>query len=211
MSTKIVIIVIGVLLTLIAIVGSKKRNSGGSLLNTKIGIPLGIIGVLMMIYGSYSSGLVNYNSQIEQVSIGKKLKISGPVNTVKVVSPIDKDSVDCRILTMGVYPESLKNDIWVIIRPTDDKYYPQSDHTNTSYKRDGEWQVVTRFGGDMGEAYDLIIYEADSIASSFFSSTIAKWKEADDYTGLQLEEIPTGAKEVERLKVYSSKNCRGVF
>jgi hypothetical protein len=211
MSTKIVIIVIGVLLTLIAIVGSKKRNSGGSLLNTRIGIPLGIIGVLMMIYGSYSSGLVNYNSQIEQVSIGKKLNISGPVNAVKVVSPIDKDSVDCRILTMGVYPDSHKKDIWVMIRPTDDRYYPQSDHTNTSYKRDGEWQVVTRFGGDKGEAYDLIIYEADSAASSFFSSTIAKWKEADDYPGLKLEEIPAGAKEVERLKIYSRKNCRGVF
>ncbi len=163
----------------------KKETLAESFLNTKIGIPMGIIGVLMMIYGSYSSGLVNYNSQIEQVSIGKKLKISGPVNTVKVVSPIDKDSVDCRILTMGVYPESHKKDIWVLIRPTDDKYYPQSDHTNTSYKRDGEWQVVTRFGGDMGEAYDLIIYEADSTASSFFSSTIAKWKEADDYPGLE--------------------------
>ena len=150
MSTKIVIILIGVLLTLIAILGSKKRNAGRSFLNTKIGIPMGIIGVLMMIYGSYSSGLVNYNSQIEQVSIGKKLKISGPVNAVKVVSPIDKDSVDCRILTMGVYPESHNKDIWVVIRPTDDKYYPQSDHTNTSYKRDGEWQVVTRFGGDLG-------------------------------------------------------------
>lgn len=211
MSTKLVIISIGVLLTLIAILGSKKRNSGESFLNTKIGIPMGIIGVLMMIYGSYSSGLVNYNSQIEQVSIGNKLKISGPVNTVKVVSPIDKDSVDCRILTMGVYPESHKKDIWVLIRPTDDKYYPQSDHTNTSYKRDGEWQVVTRFGGDMGEAYDLIIYEADSTATSFFSSTIAKWKEADDYPGLEIEEIPAGANEVERLKVYSRKNCRGVF
>ncbi len=211
MSTEIVIISIGVLLTLIAILGSKKRNSGRSLLNTKIGIPIGIIGVLMMIYGSYSSGLVNYNSQIEQVSIGKKLKISGPVNAVKVVSPIDKDSVDCRILTMGVYPESHKKDIWVMIRPTDDKYYPQSDHTNTSYKRDGEWQVVTRFGGDKGEAYDLIIYEADSTASSFFSSTIKKWKEADDYIGLELEEIPAGAKEVDRLEIYSRKNCRGVF
>ncbi len=211
MSTKLVIISIGVLLTLIAILGSKKRNSGESFLNTKFGIPIGIIGVLMMIFGSYSSGLVNYNSQIEQVSIGKKLKISGPVNAVKVVSPIDKDSVDCRILTMGVYPESHKKDIWVMIRPTDDRYYPQSDHTNTSYKRDGEWQVVTRFGGDIGEAYDLIIYEADSTATSFFSATIAKWKEADDYPGLELEEIPTGAKEVERLKVYSRKNCRGVF
>ena len=98
-----------------------------------------------------------------------------------------------------------------MIRPTDDRYYPQSDHTNTSYKRDGEWQVVTRFGGDKGEAYDLIIYEADSTASSFFSSTIEKWKEADDYIGLELEEIPTGAKEVDRLEIYSRKNCRGVF
>ena len=120
------------------------------------------------------------------------------MNAVKVVSPIDKDSVDCRILTMGVYPEAHNKDIWVVIRPTDDKYYPQSDHTNTSYKRDGEWQVVTRFGGDLGEAYDLIIYEADSTASSFFSSTIEKWKEAEEYPGLKLEEIPTGAIEVEQ-------------
>lgn len=211
MSTKIVIISIGVLLTLVAILGNKKRNSGKSFLSTKIGIPLGIIGVLMMIFGSYSSGLVNYNSQIEQVSIGNKLKIDGPVNAVKVVSPIDKDSVDCRILTMGVYPESHKKDIWVMIRPTDDRYYPQSDHTNTSYKREGEWQVVTRFGGDKGETYDLIIYEADSTASSFFSSTIKKWKEVDEYPGLELKELPVGAKEVERLKIYSRKNCRGVF
>ena len=211
MSTKIVIILIGVLLILIAVLGSKKRKSGSRFLNIKLGVFLGIIGVLMMIYGSYSSDLVNYNSQIEQVSIGNKLKISGPVNAVKVVSPIDKDSVDCRILTMGVYPESHKKDVWVIISPTDDKYYPQSDHTNTSYKRDGEWQVVTRFGGDKGEVYDLIIYEADSTASSFFSSTIAKWKEAEDYPGLILEEMPAGANEVERLQVYSRKNCRGVF
>lgn len=211
MSTKIIIISIGILLVLIAILGNRERKSGSRFLNSKLIMSFGIIGVLMVIYGSYSSELVNYNTQMEQVSIGKKLKISGPVNTVKVVSPIDKDSVDCRILTMGVYPESHKKDIWVIIRPTDDRYYPQSDHTNTSYKRDGEWQVVTRFGGDQGEAYDLIIYEADSAASSFFSVTIAKWKEADDYPGLQLEEIPAGATEVDRLVIYTKKNCRGVF
>lgn len=204
MSTKLVILIIGVLFILIALIASKK---GGS----KLGIPLGILGVLMMIYGSYSSDLVNYNTQMEQVSIGKKLKIDGPVDAVKVVSPIDKDSVDCRILTMGVYPESHKKDIWVIIRPTDDRYYPQSDHTNTSYKRDGQWQVVTRFGGDKGEAYDLIIYEADAAASSFFSTTIEKWKEADDYPGLQLAEMPAGATEVDRLVIYTNKNCRGVF
>ena len=205
MSTKLIIVIIGVLFVLIALLTIRKSNSG------KLGIALGIIGVLMMIYGSYSSDLVNYNTQMEQVSVGNRIKLDGPVNSVKVISPIDKDSVDCRILTMGVYPESHDKDIWVVIRPTDDRYYPQSDHTNTSYKRDGEWQVVTRFGGDLGEAYDLIIYEADENASSMFSTTIAKWKEADDYPGLQLEEMPSGAKEVDRLKIYTRKNCRGVF
>jgi hypothetical protein len=210
MSTNIIIIV-GVVLILIAILSSIKRSSGLRLISTKVGVPAGIIGILMMIYASYSSDLVKYNRQIEQVSIGNKLKIEGVIKAAKVISPVDKDSVDCRILTMGVYPESNENDIWVLIRPTDDRYYPQSDHTNTSYKRDGEWQVVTRFGGDKGEAYDLIIYETESTASAFFSSTIAKWKEEDNYPGLELEELPAGAKEVDRIKIYTRKNCRGVF
>ncbi len=210
MSTKILIIV-GLVLILIAILSSIKKNSGTRFISTKLGIPAGIIGVLMMIYASYSSDLVKYNSQIEQVSIGNKLKVKGEVKATKVISPIDKDSVDCRILTMGVYPESNTNDIWVLVRPSDDRYYPQSDHTNTSYKRDGEWQVVVRFGGDLGEVYDLIVYEANSDASSFFSSTIEQWKQADDYPGLKLEEIPTGAKQVDKIKVYTRKNCRGVF
>ena len=211
MSTKIIILIIGAILIVIAILGSIKGGSGKKLLNSTLAVIFGVTGVLMMIFGSYSSDLVNYNTQMEQVSIGTKLKISGPVDAVKVVYPIDQDSVDCRILTMGVYPETHEKDIWVIIRPTDDRYYPQSDHTNTSYKRDGEWQVVTRFGGDKGEAYDLIIYEADSTASEFFSATITKWKEEDNYPGLQLEEMPPGAREVERLVIYTSKNCRGVF
>ncbi len=211
MSTKIIIIIIGLILTLIAVFGIRKRDSGKSFLSGKLAIPMGILGVLMMMYGSYSSNLVSVNNQLEQVSIGNKLNIEGAVDKVKVISPIDLDSVDCRILTMGVYPESHEKDIWVMIRPTDDRYYPQSDHTNTSYKRDGEWQVVTRFGGDLGEVYDLIIYEADEASSSFFSSTIEKWKEADDYPGLKLEEIPQGAKEVDRIKIYTRKNCRGVF
>ncbi|SEP83809.1 hypothetical protein SAMN05421824_0447 [Hyunsoonleella jejuensis] len=210
MSTK-VLIIVGIVLILIAILSSIKKNSGASFISTKFGIPSGIIGVLVLIYSSYSSDLVKYNRQIEQISIGNKLRIEGPVSTAKVISPIDKDSVDCRILTMGVYPEGNEKDIWVLIRPTDDRYYPQSDHTNTSYKRDGEWQVVTRFGGDLGEAYDLIVYEADTEASDFFTTTIVNWKAADDYPGLELEEIPAGAKEVDRIKIYTRKNCRGVF
>ena len=216
MSAKIIILIIGVLFILIALLASKKSSSG------KLVIPLGILGVLMMIYGSYSSDFVNYNTQIEQVSTGNKLKISGPVNSVKVVSPVDKDSVDCRILTMGVYPESNENDIWVLIRPTDDRYYPQSNHKLHLYRLRNVSQLAILhlfckrcwcdlIVGNNGEAYDLIIYEANSEASSFFSNTIAKWKEEENYPGLQLEEIPTGAKEVDRIKIYARKNCRGVF
>ena len=102
MSTKLIVLSIGVVFALVAILGSIKGSSGKGILSTKFAVSLGILGVLMMIYGSYSSDLVNYNSHMEQVSIGNKLKINGPVESVKVVSPIDKDSVDCRILTMGV-------------------------------------------------------------------------------------------------------------
>ena len=211
MSTEMIIIIIGGLLTLIGFLGSNKSSSGKSLISTKFGIPLGIIGVLMVIFGSYSSGLVNYNTQMEQVATGNKLKVEYPVKKVQVISPLLGDSVQCRILTMGVYPDSHDKDIWVLLRPSDDKYYPQADHTNTSYKRNGEWQVITRFGGDKGESYDIIVYETDPAASQFFSATIEEWKEALSYPGLELEELPEGANELDRIVVSLKENCRGVF
>jgi hypothetical protein len=199
-------ILIGFVLTLIAVVGLL-RNA----MKSQVGIPIIIIGVILIFYGSYSSDLVGLNTQMEQVSKGKTLEVTGPVDKVKILSPIAQDSVKCRILTLGVYPEGHTKDIWVVLRPTDDRYYPQSDHTNTSFKIDGEWQVVTRFGGDLGEAYDVIVYEADKEASAFFTSTIEEWKEKEEYPGIELASMPKGAVEIERIKVYLSKNCRGVF
>ncbi|MEL6134015.1 MAG: hypothetical protein AAFR59_11690, partial [Bacteroidota bacterium] len=99
----------------------------------------------------------------------------------------------------------------VLLKPSDGKYYPQSDHTNTSFKRNGEWQVITRFGGDQGEAYDIIIYETDATATQFFSETIQRWKDALTYPGLEQEELPKGAVEVDRIVVSLKENCRGVF
>jgi hypothetical protein len=165
----------------------------------------------MIIFGSYTSDVGYVSSQMEQVSRGNKLEIEGPVDSVKVISPVEADSVDCRILSMGVYPEGHKKDIWVVLKPSDEKYYPQSDHTNTSYKRDGEWQVVTRFGGDLGEKYELIVYETDASASQFFSTTIQNWKDQESYPGLEDADMPEGATEVDSINVYLGKNCRGVF
>ena len=212
MSAEIVIMIVGAVLVLIAIGDSIKINGSSlGLMDIKLEILLGIIGFILVIYGGYSFGTVAMPGQLEQVVKENKLQIEYPVNKVQVISPIEGDSVNCRILTMGVYPDGHDKDIWVLLKPSDDKYYPQSDHTNTSFKRNGEWQVITRFGGDKGESYDIIIYETDPSASNFFSATIESWKEALNYPGLELEELPNGANEVDRIIVSLEENCRGVF
>lgn len=211
MSAKLLIILVGIVLIGLSVLSSLgKKGSGTQLVNPKVGIPLGALGVLMVIFASYSSDVAHVSSQMEQISRGNKIQMEGPVNSVKVISPVEADSVDCRILSMGVYPEGHEKDIWVVLKPSDEKYYPQSDHTNTSYKRDGEWQVVTRFGGDIEEKYELIVYETDASASQFFSTTILDWKNKESYPGLEETDMPAGATEVDRINVYLRKNCRGV-
>jgi hypothetical protein len=207
MSAEIVIMIVGVVLVLIAIIDSTRLG----LMDIRMSILLGIIGFMLIIFGGYSYGTATTLGQIEQVAEGNKLQVEYPVKKVQVISPLKGDSVKCRILTMGVYPDGHDKDIWVLLKPSDNKYYPQSDHTNTSFKRNGEWQVITRFGGDKGEAYDIIVYETDAAASQFFSATIESWKEALSYPGLELEELPAGASEVDRIVVSLQENCRGVF
>jgi len=206
-----VIIIVGTVFILISIIDSiKTKGSSVGLVNTKLRIPLGIIGVLLIIYGGYSYGTYSLPGQIEQVDVGKKLPIQYPIENVQVISPVEGDSVKCRILTMGVYPSSHDKDIWVLLKPSDNKFYPQSDYTNTSYKRNGEWQVITRFGGNKAESYEIIVYETDSSASLYFSSIIQNWKDANSYPGLTDEELPNGADEVDRIVVSLKENCRGV-
>jgi hypothetical protein len=204
MSVEVLITIFGAVLILIAIIVSI------NLINMKIKVILGVIGLLLVIYGA-NTEFITMPPRIEQVATGNKLKIDRPVKKVQIISPIEGDSISCRALAMGVYPDSHDKDIWVLLKPSDNRYYPQSDHTNTSFKRNGEWQVITRYGGDQGEAYDMIVYETDSSASQFFSETIQRWKDAKSYPGLKLEEIPKGAAEVDRIVVTLKDNCRGVF
>ena len=208
MSAEIIIIIIGILLIAIAILDS---ITSLGLIDSKLRILLGIVGFILTIYGGFTAGTVTMPGQIEQVMVGNKLQVELPVKKVQVISPIEGDAVKCRTLTMGVYPDAHEKDIWVVLKPSDDKYYPQSDHTNTSYKRNGEWQVITRFGGDQGESYDIIVYETDASASQYFSDVIELWKTALSYPGLEREALPEGAKEIDRIAVTLKDNCRGVF
>jgi len=204
MSTEILITILGAVLILLAIVVSN------NLMNIKIKATLGVMGLLMFLYGAHTE-FITMPPQIEQVETGNKLKVEFPVKKVQIISPLEGEAISCRVLAMGVYPDKHDKDIWILLKPSDNRYYPQSDHTNTTFKRNGEWQVITRYGGDKGEAYDMIAYEADAAASQFFSDTIQKWKDAESYPGLKLEEIPKGATEVDRIEVKLKVNCRGVF
>ena len=212
MSAEIILLLVGIVLLLVAIGDSIKINGANlGLMNVKFRTVLGVIGILIIIFGGYYLGLINPQPQIEQVAEGNIKEIQGKVETVEIISPLANDAVKCRVLTMCVYPEGHDKDIWVLLKPSDGKYYPQSDHTNTSYKRNGEWQVITRFGGDKDEAYDIIVYETDAEASQFFTQTIDSWKSVLDFPGLELEELPSGAIEVDRITVTLADNCRGVF
>ena len=208
MSSEIVIIIVGAVLILIAI-GDALLSL--DLVNTKLRILLGILGLLLIIFGGYSFGAVNLHGPLEQVDVGNKRQIDYPIEKVQVISPLEGDSVKCRVLVMGVYPDSHSKDIWVLLKPSNNKYYPQSDHTNTSFKRNGEWQVITRFGGDKGESYDIIVYETDPAATQYFSNILQNWKESLAYPGLEHKELPDGAKEIDRIIVSLKENCRGVF
>ena len=213
MSIELVILVVGIILVLISILGGLKSSSSSSgVLNPKVLVTFGIIGICLVIYGGFSYGSIHYQqAQIEQVATATKLDVEYPVENIQIISPVDGESVQCRILTMGVYPDDHDKDIWVLVRPSDEMYYPQSDHTNTSFKRNGEWQVITRFGGSKDEEYDIIVYETDSAASQFFTSTIEEWKTKLSYPGLTDDELPDGATEVNRIKIALEENCRGVF
>ena len=211
MSLEIILTLVGFLLIILAIIGNIGSEGSTGLLSPKIKLTIGLIGVTLVIYGGYAFGTFNFQGQMEQFETGNVKDVQYPVENVQIISPVEGDLVECRILTKGVYPESHEKDIWVLLKPSDQFFYPQSDHTNTSYKRNGEWQVITRFGGDKGENYDIIAYETDAEASRFFTNTIQNWKDALSYPGLSIEEIPDGATEVDRITVSLKENCRGVF
>ncbi len=209
MSFELLLLLIGIVLVLLSILGGIKLNLKPA--GVFFIVSLGVIGISLVSYGGFTWGLLNQMGHTEQVSRGTVLEVEHPVQRVQVISPVESERVRCRVLTMGVYPEGHDKDIWVLLRPSDNMYYPQSDHTNTSFKRNGEWQVITRFGGSQDELYDLIVYEADEAASEFFTETIEEWKRNLFYPGLTDEEIPASANEVDRITVSLKENCRGVF
>lgn len=212
MTAEVIVLLLGLILILLTVIDGFRSKNGASsgIMSSNLRVPLGILGVVLVIYSGFAYGAVNPQGQIEQADVGNIMEITTPVDRIQIISPLAGDSVKCRVLTMGVYPEGNDKDIWVLLQPSDGKYYPQSDHTNTSFKSNGEWQVITRFGGDQGEAFDVVVYETDPVASAFFSKTIVVWNEQALYPGLEETDLPTGAREVDRITVTLMDECRGI-
>lgn len=209
MTTELVILLIGAALVLLAILGGIRLSLDST--GIFLVVSMGVIGIALVSYGGFTWGLLNQMGHMEHVSRASVLEVTHPVERVKIISPVENERVRCRVLTKGVYPEGHDKDIWVLLLPTDGMLYPQSDHTNTSFKRNGEWQVITRFGGSKEEPFDMIVYEADTAASQFFTDTIEEWKSDLFYPGLTEDEIPATAVEVDRITVTLGEECRGVF
>jgi len=61
MTAQLLIILVGIVLTGLAVFNSLgEKGSSTKLINPKVGIPLGVLGVVMIIYGSYTSDVALY-------------------------------------------------------------------------------------------------------------------------------------------------------
>ena len=71
MSAEIILLLVGIVLLLVAIGDSIKINGANlGLMNVKFRTVLGVIGILIIIFGGYYLGLINPQPQIEQVAEG---------------------------------------------------------------------------------------------------------------------------------------------
>ena len=78
MSAQLLIIVVGIVLAGVSVFSSLgKKDPGTHLIHPKVGIPLGVLGVAMIIYGSYTSDVSHVSSQMEQITRGNQLEIEG--------------------------------------------------------------------------------------------------------------------------------------
>jgi hypothetical protein len=96
MSAEIVILLIGAVLLLLAIGDSIQINDSSlGLMDAKLKIPLGVLGLILIIYGGASVGTVTMPGHIEQVAEGNELEVNFPVEKVQIISPLVSDSVQC--------------------------------------------------------------------------------------------------------------------
>jgi hypothetical protein len=123
---------------------------------------------------------------------------------VKITDPISGTEVPVTYTIRGTYSSDTTADIWVLIFPTNGRWYPQSFdacagiHTQAS---NGQWQVLASFGGPQGERFDVIVVTANPQASAFFDATQRAWCTAGDAPGFLTLALPLGIDQKDWIKL----------
>ena len=131
---------------------------------------------------------------------------------LKIAGVLDGQLVEERQLVSGASTELREGDsTWVLVYTSFGKWFPQSSdacagiHATTA---DGRWQVMSRFGGEPGEAFDIVAVVANPEAGAFFDRKQREWcaeeQKNPGYTwpGLLTIELPQGITEKDRIQVF---------
>ncbi len=112
----------------------------------------------------------------------------------------------------GEYTPEVKDHIWVLVRPSWGRWYPQSiDPSSERYEGhtdmiEGEWSTRCQFGDNQtekGEPFDIVMVLADEDASANFVEFQNEcYKNNETYLGLLTIELPRGIDEKDRVRVY---------
>jgi hypothetical protein len=121
----------------------------------------------------------------------------------------ENDTVPFHMDIDGNCTNDLDGDIWVLVYPTNARWYPQSINPGVvdTFKAGGTWRTTGYFGGkesNFGEPFDVVVVLANGTASRTFSEKQRAWSETEtpNYPGLLTIELPPGIEEKDRVRVY---------
>jgi hypothetical protein len=130
---------------------------------------------------------------------------------VEIISPNHCDTgLDTTIPVVGTYNGDLTGkEIWVLIYPSDLKYYPQSAdpcRQIESVVSGNDWETIVNFGGPP-QQYDVvaIVTDTDGEASQEFKRWLERGCDAGDFPGYLRTELPDGLTEVAAITVSTVK------
>lgn len=103
-----------------------------------------------------------------------------------------------------------EGDIWVLVYPTNARWYPQSINPTSgvhTLEANGTWRTMGTFGGvdsNIREPFDVVVVLANDTASKKFAEKQREWSETKPphYQGLLTIELPHGIEEKDRVRVY---------
>jgi len=106
----------------------------------------------------------------------------------------------------GTYSGDLTaNEIWVLVYPTDSRYYPQSVNACAQIPSEvaaGIWRTTAHFGGPP-QKYDVVVVvtETDGEASREFKRWLKEGCDTGNFLGYLRDALPTGISEVVSITV----------